>query len=69
MRIDYDLSDLMTSQVNLWLFLSVDAICAQILADQAKRLASTQSSQPRCCQEHYWDYLWIQSYSAARRPV
>jgi hypothetical protein len=36
---DYDLSSLETSQSDLWLFLRVDAIRAEILADQAKRLA------------------------------
>jgi hypothetical protein len=36
---DYDLSSLETSQADLWLFLRVDAIRAEILAAQAKRLA------------------------------
>jgi hypothetical protein len=36
---DYDLSNLETSQADLWLFLRVEAIRAEILADQAKRLA------------------------------
>ena len=36
---DYDLSSLETSQADLWLFLRVDAIRAEILAEQAKRLA------------------------------
>ena len=36
---DYDLSNLETSQVDLWIYLQVDAIRAEILADQAKRLA------------------------------
>ena len=35
---DYDLSNLETSQVDLWIYLQVDAIRAEILADQAKRL-------------------------------
>ncbi|MGB7592736.1 MAG: hypothetical protein WCD04_20445 [Terriglobia bacterium] len=35
---DYDLSNLETSQVDLWLFLRVGAIRAEILADQAKCL-------------------------------
>ncbi len=37
MKLDYDLSDLETSRADLWLSLRVDAICAQILVDQAKR--------------------------------
>ena len=36
---DYDLSNLETSQADLWLFLRVGAIRAEILAEQAKRLA------------------------------
>jgi|SRR5579871_5542959 len=43
MKPDYDLSDLETSQADLWLFLRVDAIYAQIVADQAERWASTGS--------------------------
>jgi hypothetical protein len=35
---DYDLSTLETSQVDLWIYLQVDAIRAEILADQAERL-------------------------------
>lgn len=35
---DYDLSNLPTSQADLWIFLQVDAILGQILADQAERL-------------------------------
>jgi hypothetical protein len=35
---DYDLSNLETSQVDLWIYLQVDAIRAEILADQAERL-------------------------------
>jgi hypothetical protein len=35
---DYDLSNLPTSQVDLWIYLQVDAIFDQIMADQAKRL-------------------------------
>jgi len=35
---DYDLSNLETSQADLWLFLRVDTIRAEILVDQAKRL-------------------------------
>lgn len=46
MELDYDLSDLETFQANLWLFLRADDICAQILADQAERRASTRSRQP-----------------------
>jgi hypothetical protein len=35
---DYDLSNLPTSQADLWMHLQVDAILGQILADQAERL-------------------------------
>ena len=35
---DYDLSNLPTSQVDLWIYLQVDSIFDQIMADQAKRL-------------------------------
>jgi hypothetical protein len=35
---DYDLSNLPTSQANVWIYLQVDAILGQILADQAERL-------------------------------
>jgi hypothetical protein len=35
---DYDLSNLPTSQVDLWIHLQVDAIFGQIMADQAERL-------------------------------
>ena len=45
MKFDYDLSDLKDFQVDLWLFLRVDAISAEILAGQANRQASIQSKQ------------------------
>ena len=35
---DYDLSNLPTDQVDLWIYLQVDAIFGQIVADQAERL-------------------------------
>jgi hypothetical protein len=35
---DYDLSNLPTSQVELWIYLQVDAIFVQIMAVQAERL-------------------------------
>ena len=35
---DYDLSGLPTDQVDLWIYLQVDAIFGQIMADQAERL-------------------------------
>ena len=35
---DYDLSNLPTSQADLWIYLQVDAILGQILTDQAERL-------------------------------
>jgi hypothetical protein len=35
---DYDLSNLPTDQVNSWIYLQVDAIFGQILADQAERM-------------------------------
>jgi hypothetical protein len=34
---DYDLSNLPTSQADLWIYLQVDAIVGQILSDQAER--------------------------------
>ena len=35
---DYDLSNLDTSQVDLWIYLQFDAIFGQIMAGQAERL-------------------------------
>ena len=35
---DYDLSNLPTDQVDLWIFLQVDAIFGQIMADESERL-------------------------------
>ena len=35
---DYDLSNLETSQADLWIYLQFDAIFGQIMADQAERL-------------------------------
>ena len=35
---DYDLSNLPTDQVALWIYLQADAILDQIMADQAERL-------------------------------
>jgi hypothetical protein len=35
---DYDLSNLATSQVDLWIYLRFDDIFGQIMADQAERL-------------------------------
>jgi hypothetical protein len=35
---DYDLSNLTTEQVDLWICLQADFICEQIMADQAERL-------------------------------
>jgi hypothetical protein len=35
---DYDLANLPTDQVDLWIYLRVDAIFGQIMADQAERL-------------------------------
>jgi hypothetical protein len=35
---DYDLSNLETSQADLWICLQVNAIFSQIMADQAERL-------------------------------
>jgi hypothetical protein len=35
---DYDLSNLETSQADLWIYLQADAIFGQIMADQAERL-------------------------------
>lgn len=35
---DYDLTNLATDQVDLWIYLQADAILGQIVADQAERL-------------------------------
>lgn len=35
---DYDLSNMPTDQVDLWIYLQVDAIFVQIIAEQAERL-------------------------------
>ena len=35
---DYDLSNLINDQVDLWIYLRVDTILSQIMADQAERL-------------------------------
>ena len=43
---DYDLSSLQTWQADLWIHLQVDVVLAQILADQAKRPASTRWTGP-----------------------
>jgi hypothetical protein len=52
---DYDLSNLQTDQADLWIYLQVDVILAQILADQTARRASplalgdyTQRCSPHC---------------------
>ena len=37
---DYDLSTLHTDQADLWMYLRVDAILAELLADQPERRAS-----------------------------
>ena len=37
---DYDLSTLHTDQADLWMYLRVDAILAEILADQTERRTS-----------------------------
>ena len=71
MKLDYDLSDLEASQADLWLFLRVDAICVQILADRAKLLASIQFGQqqpwPRYCQGYGQDCLWLSSSGLPER--
>ena len=43
---DYDLSRLQTWQADLWLYLQVDAVLSQILADQAKRPKSPRWQGP-----------------------
>jgi hypothetical protein len=52
---DYDLSNLQTDQADLWIYLQVDVILAQILADQTERRTSplalgdcTQRCSPHC---------------------
>jgi len=71
MKLDYDLSGLETYQADLWLFLRVDAICAQILTDQAERRASTRSihpqSWPRRHQKHHRGRLHMRSDSLPGR--
>jgi hypothetical protein len=66
MTLDHDLSDLETSQSDLWLFLRVDGILAQLLADQAKSRASARSKQleswPRRRQEHHRGRLRMPPY-------
>lgn len=37
---DYDLSSLHTDQADLWIYLQVEAILAELLADQPERLGS-----------------------------
>lgn len=67
MKPDYDLWDLETAQADLWLFLQVDAICAQILADQSQ-VSGVHSVlwQPQSRQRRHNGYsqdrLRIQSY-------
>ena len=55
---DYDLSNLHTDQADLWIHLKVDAILAEIFADQPERRASplalgasTQNCSPHCACE------------------
>lgn len=71
MKLDYDLSDLETSQAELWISLRVDAIFAQIHVDQAKRPASLQVGQeqswPRYWQGYGQDCLWLSSSSLPGR--
>ncbi|MGH9397465.1 MAG: hypothetical protein ACRD18_11525 [Terriglobia bacterium] len=52
MTADYDLSQLETSQANLWILLQADVIRAEILADQSERLAFTYFGRP-----HHHDNL------------
>jgi hypothetical protein len=42
---DYDLSNLESAQVNLWLYLHIDDICAQIAAGRASRRAIPETAQ------------------------
>jgi hypothetical protein len=65
MKLDYDLSDLATAQADLWLFLRVEDIRAQILAEQAKHQASTQS-WPRHHEENDSGCLHIRLIRFAR---
>jgi hypothetical protein len=44
---DYDLSKLRNEQVELWIYLRVDAIFGQIVADQEERLGSSSSAPGR----------------------
>jgi hypothetical protein len=52
---DYDLTNLQIDQADLWIYLQVDAILAELLADQPERRASPlalgdgpQLCSPRC---------------------
>ena len=54
---DYDLSNLPTSQANVWIYLQVDAILGQILADQAERLGSPLALGAGCA-ANSWN-RWI----------
>ncbi len=62
---DYDLSNLETSQAELWLCLQVEFIRAQILADQAQRQAATRSRQLqpglRRCEGRDRNHRWVRS--------
>ena len=47
---DYDLSNLQTDQADLWIHLRVDAILAEILADQPERRTSPLAlGDSQCC--------------------
>ncbi len=52
---DYDLSNLQTDQVDLWIYLQVDVILAQIFADQIERRASplTLGNCTQRCSPYY----------------
>ena len=40
---DFDLSKLPVRDADLWIYLQADAICGQIMADQAERLGFPQA--------------------------
>ena len=53
---DYDLSNLPTSQADVWIYLQVDAILGQILADQVERLGFPLALEAGCAADS-WNRL------------
>jgi hypothetical protein len=55
---DYDLSNLPTDQADLWIYLQTDAICGQIMADQAERLGRLAQTPVLWCLQSRMDVLF-----------